>query len=573
VIPSNRGVGALGMMVAAISLVVASCVGDGPPPGPPPGAPSVEDMARTLGRDVVTALARGYVPGRSGEVLLVPAPWNVLGQWNNGLRGPDDPRTTHATPWSYHQRVPIVLYGPGYVREGVRSDRSVDVADLAPTFANLVGLPFDAPDGRALRDGLLSASERGSPPRVVVLVAYDGGGWNVLRRWPEAWPLLRRLGREGALYTNATVGSSPSLTAPVHATMGTGGYPRFHGLPENTARLPGGEVDEIFFHEADPALLRGPTIADAWDAANGNRPWVGLLGFESWHLGMMGKGTRASGGDRDVAVLWERERFDFRTNLEVYRLPRSLPSRADLDSLLGDLDAADGARDGRWLGNDVSGEETFPIPGTPAFVEFQGLVLERLLEDEPIGLDGVTDFLFVELKSADYAGHIWNMAGPEVGQVLATQDRLLASLVEALDRTAGPGRWVMAITADHGQTPVPSETGGLRIDRGELQRDIDRYFGEDIVEALHPSEIFLDVPAMRAAGIDIEDVARYVGAYRFGDGFPPGSDRASIARNVLDRPVFAGALPGLLVARMRPADLAGLGPGAYPEGDLSSPPR
>ena len=24
-----------------------------------------------------------------------------------------DPRTTHPTPWDYHQRVPIVLYGPG----------------------------------------------------------------------------------------------------------------------------------------------------------------------------------------------------------------------------------------------------------------------------------------------------------------------------------------------------------------------------------------------------------------------------------------------------------------------------
>ena len=559
------------VVAVGLSLVAAACV-DGPrAPGPPAGAPSVEEMARVLGRDVVTHVARGYVPGRSGEILVVPEPWNVLGQWNNGLRGMNDPRTTHASPWSYHQRVPLVVYGPGHVRAGVRSQRSVDVADLPPTFAELLGFRFAAPAGEVLAEALEPPGRRAEPPRVIVLVAYDGGGWNVLERWPDAWPALRALAEGGTTYLNATVGSSPSLTAPVHANMGTGGYPRYHGLPENTARRPDGEISEIYYKEADPVLLRGPTVADAWDRANGNRPWVGLLGFESWHLGMMGKGTRAPGGDHDVAILWEREEFDFRTNEDVYRLPPYLPEPTELAPLLHDLDAIDGARDDRWLGNDLLSGDTFILPGTPAFVEFQADVLDRLVRREPIGRDEDTDFLFVELKSTDYAGHIWNMVKPEVREVLEAQDRLVASLVGALDRTVGPGRWVLAVTADHGQTPIPTTMGGLRIDRTQLETDIEDYFGADIIEAVHPTELYLDLEAMGDAGISSEDVARYVGDYRYGDGLPEGADPEGIPGPLLDRRVFAGALPDSVLRAMTPADLAALGPGSYPEGDLTTP--
>jgi hypothetical protein len=554
-----------------LALTPATCLGDDGAPAPPPGAPSVMDMARALGRDVVTHMARGYVPGRSGEILLAPKPWNVLGQWNNGLRGANDPRTTHASPWAYHQRVPIVLFGPGHVRAGVQSQRPVDVADLAPTFADLLGFDFDAPDGQSLTEAL-EPPGRQSPPRVVVLVAYDGGGWNVLEQWPDAWPVLRALAGNGTTYLNATVGSSPSLTAPVHATMGTGGYPRYHGLPENTARRPDGEISEVYYKRADPVLLRGPTVADGWDAANGNRAWVGLLGFESWHLGMMGKGARGAVGDRDLAILWEREEFDFRTNEDAYRdLPAYLPEATALGPFLDQLDARDGARDDRWQGNDLFRWDTFILPGTPAFVDFQSAVLQRLLRREPVGRDGLTDFLFVEMKTTDYGGHIWNMLRPEMGEIVEAQDRMVGDLVGSLDEIVGPGRWVLALTADHGQTPLPSRTGGLRIDRVQLEGDIEAYFGADIVEALHPSELYLTKEEMDVAGISLEDVARYVGDYRYGDGLPDGTDVASIPPDLLDRRVFAGALPGSFVRSLTPAGMAALGPGEYPQGDLTSP--
>jgi Type I phosphodiesterase / nucleotide pyrophosphatase len=551
----------------AASLAASACSESRSERGADP-LPSVSAMADDLGADVVRRLRRGYVPGRSGEILLVPRPGNVLGQWTGGLRGKDDPRTTHAAPWADQQRVPIILHGPPHVPSGVVSDAPADMADLAPTLAGLLRFPFRAPDGRPL-PGALDGTH-GPPPRAVVVVVYDGGGWNLLDHWRGRWPVLRELARRGITYVNATAGSAPSSTAPVHASLGTGAYPSAHGVSENTIRLPRGELGNVYFERADTRLLAAPTLADAWDRANGNRPWVGMLGYEDWHLGMMGRGAGRPGGDRDVAILWEYESGRFWTNPVDYRLPAGLPPRAVLDERLRALDGRDGVVDGRWLSLDLKSSAF--MPASPAFVEYQARALAGMLRGEPIGEDAMTDLLFVTLKSSDIGGHAWNLFGAEEGRVLAAQDRALRLVVSSLDREVGRGRWVLALTADHGLTPLPPRVGGLRIDRFELGRDVDRHFGAPIVETVHPSQLYLREEELRRAGITVEDVARYLGGYRYGDGIPPGTplDRESTRR--LAEPVLAGALPGSYLSGLTDEAIDALGVSRWDAGDLTSPP-
>jgi predicted AlkP superfamily pyrophosphatase or phosphodiesterase len=556
------------LLVLALATSAVGCTGPPERVGPPRG---FLEMSRALGADVVEHLVRGYVPGRSGEIVLVPEPWNVLGRWGGGLRNDADPRTSHATPWSYHQRVPVILYGPGFIRNGERSARSVDVADLAPTFAELMGFRFAAPDGHVLREALVPADRRPDPPRAVVLVAYDGGGWNVLEQWPQAWPEERRLAAGGTTFLNATIGSSPSVTAPVHSTMGTGTYPETHGVAENTARLPGGEVGEVYLHRADPAVMRAETVADAWDRSNGNRPWVGLLGHHSWHLGMMGQGARAPGGDRDVAVLWDDESDEFWTNEEYYTLPDYLPPREALDRRVREMDASDGALDGRWRGEVLAGNPYW-LPGTPAFAAYQGEAVLEIVRNEPLGEDRVTDLLFVELKSMDVAGHVWNMLAQQQEAILRAQDHVLGSLVRELDRKVGRGRYVLAITADHGQTPMPSSTGGLRIDQERLLDAVNDHFAIDVVEAAHPSELYVDLQALDAADATLDEVARWVGDFRYGEGLPDGTDAGTIPEELLNRRVFAAALPGSFLEGLTGDEILALGPGKFPEGDLHTSP-
>lgn len=542
----------------------------------------MEEMAEAVGQDVLAALRRGYHPATSADIAWVPEPYNVVVRWSGeGLGTTDaDPKTSHATPWDYHQRVPIVLYGPEHIRQGATSARPVDVTSFPATFGALQqGIPPDFkpgpldypyPPGGPLKEAFTGGD---APPRVIVLVAYDGGGWNLLEQWPEAWPQLRRIMGDGTVYTNATIGSAPAVTTAIHANMGTGTYPSSHGMAEITGRRPDGSVGDLFFeHDVDPRLLLDPTEGDLWDLETDNEAWVGMVGYESWHLAMMSHGAAWPGGDRDAAVLWDPEAGgigDFFTNEELYELPDYLPSSFELRERLVGLDGTDGAIDGFWRGYDLADPDV--VPATPAFVEHQGDALLRMIEREPIGADETTDMLFLELKPGDFGGHLWNMMAPEAEEVLRAQDAVLGEMVRALDRKVGEGEWVLAFTADHGQTPLPETTGGLRIHPDMVGRDIDAYFGRKIVQKTTPSGLFLDREAMRAAGITVEEVARFVGAYRYGDGLPKDADPSVIPDDELERRVFAGAFPGDYLGSLTEADIEAAEPGGFPEGELTEP--
>jgi hypothetical protein len=286
---------------------------------------------------------------------------------------------------------------------------------------------------------------------------------------------------------------------------------------------------------------------------------------------MMGKGGLAREGDRDVAVLWDRKRSRFWVNEDFYTLPTYLPAPSVLDARLRVLDGSDGALDATWHGHDLA--DPTVVPGTPAFVEYQGRALMEMLHREPIGDDAVTDLLFVELKAADFGGHIWNMEAPEEATVIQAEDRVLGNLVRTLDHRIGPNAYVLAVTADHGQTPNPALTGGLRVDREEVGGDVNRYFGTDIVEDASPDDVYLRMDRLREAGITVEDVARFLGDYRYRDGLARGSDVEGLPTGMLDRRVFVAALPGTFVAGLSRTEIEALGPGAFPQGDLTTPPR
>jgi hypothetical protein len=564
--------------LCTISLVLAaSCTdggtGDGPP-GAPPGAPSVEEMADRLGADVVEHLWRGYYPGRSADIGFVPEPGTTVVRWSGEGLGTDlaDPRTTHPTPWDYHQRVPIVLHGPGFIRGGSEARRPVDVTDIPQTLVRVMGWDGFPGPGGVLREALLPPARRNGEAKVAVVVAYDGGGWNLLREWPDAWPFQRRMMRRGFTYLNATIGSAPAVTSAIHANMGTGAYPRTHGMSEITARLPDGTIGDIWLDEADPRLLETATLGDVWDVENGNRPWVGMIGYESWHLGMMSHGAESPDeADRDVGVLWEPEPEpgEFFTNEEYYELPSYLPGEGNLEEHLRDLDGEDGAIDHEWMGWDL--RDPLVVPGTPAFVEHQGDALIEMVEREPIGEDPVPDLLFVELKPTDFGGHLWNMVAPEEEFVLRAQDRVLRELVAALDRKVGRNEYVLILTADHGQTPRPETVGGLRVHPDILGRRVNEYFGVRLVRKVTPSGIFVDRDLVEREGIRLEDVARFVATYRYGDGLPADADRAAIPPEELERRVFAAALPSTFFEALEAPDVFAFGDSEYPEGDLTAP--
>src|SRR5919204_426239 len=78
---------------------------------------------------------RAYHPGRMGDLQLVLTPGSASTYAPESLSlVRRDPRSSHALPWMYLERVPIVVYAPGIVGRGDSVDR-VTLADVAPTAA------------------------------------------------------------------------------------------------------------------------------------------------------------------------------------------------------------------------------------------------------------------------------------------------------------------------------------------------------------------------------------------------------------------------------------------------------
>jgi predicted AlkP superfamily pyrophosphatase or phosphodiesterase len=553
-------------LAAAVAAIAAYTLR--PETGVPDDAPTIGEMAADVGGNIMTHLKRGDYPGRSGDVIAVPKPYSyMIGRWDYTSLDSQDPwvNTTHPNPWDYLTEVPIILRGPG-VPEGITNDTPVDIAGLASTYADLLGVDGYEGAQPPLPGGIEDGTKA---PKVILSIVIDGAGWNVLRQHPQSWPTIARLREEGTTYTAATIGSAPSTTGALHATFGTGVYPVDHGIIGNVFRNESGEIVDVYLDDADGRYLEKPTVAELWDEQNNGEPVIGTISYEGWHLGMIGHGAQRDGGDRDYAALWDVDEMEWWINEDFFTLPSGL-GETDIDALESyeeSLDGRDGLEDGNWYGHELDVLREPTVRGaSPAFAKLTGDAVVGMLEDEPFGEDSLTDIAWIELKAPDSAGHAWNMLRPEVGDVLAETDAQIARMLAVLDEKVGRDNYLVSISADHGQQPLAEMFGAWRISIPEVGDDINDRFG-NIVVKVTTSDVYLDHDAMESNGVTAEDVARFLGAYTLGDNIPeevPGADRVPESR--LDDRVYAGAFPGSYLRSASYEEFEELGDGIYPEG-------
>lgn len=502
--------------------------------GPAVGAPSGEWLERacTLTPELVKRVRRDVFPGRSPELIAVPEEPNYFG----GFIG-----TSHSGPWDYVQEVPLVFYGPGHIRSQGRIavGHEPTVTDLAPTLAELLGTdwPGDRP-GRIVSDALQPGT---APPKLVVVVVWDGGGLNTLRAFPQAWPNLRRIMRSGT-WVAATVGSSPSVTPAIHANIGTGAFPSQHGVVDIDIRSGDDTIDS--FEDGSPEHLEIPTLADLYDVTTDNKAMVGMFGSNPWHYGMMSRGTFHSGGDKDIAALVAADGSKLIGHRRWYSFPPYLNEAGGFDEAIRATDLEDGQLDSLWLGNDVL-SNTYDAKQTPALAIYTTEMIKSLLEREHFGRDDVTDLFFVNYKPIDLVGHRWNMLSPEGEGVLRQTDEELGELEAFLNGLVGRGNWVMALTADHGQTPTANATTAWPIDMAELMADIADRFGvpQKLFDRTRPGHFWLDVPTMKGAGIKPEDIADFISDYRLEGNTSQSRPLIEKYAGRADERLFSGAWP------------------------------
>ncbi|HVF54455.1 MAG TPA: alkaline phosphatase family protein [Actinomycetota bacterium] len=501
--------------------------------------PDFETQACALPSPWLERIQRGFNEPRSGQISILPRTPMYMASGAGGW--------SHSGPWDYLQDIPLVFYGPGIVPAIGEVARPVTLADVAPTMAELVGWPRGVRGGDVLEEVMGPGGWKA--PKLIVTVVWDGGGWNTLEAWESSWPELARMMTRGVSYRSATVGSSPSVTPAVHSTLGTGVFPAMHGITGVPLRDERGEVVDAFLKGESARFLETRTFAELWDERVDGRAEVGMVGYEPWHLGMIGAGAEVSSGDKDDAAWLDIKTNEWITNETHYSLPAAIARTAGLDEDLATLDAEDGAVDGSWLDHPILSDRA-RIEETPAFIRYHARVLVELIAAEGYGRDSITDLLFTNFKQIDRVGHYFNMASEEVEQSLRVTDEQLPILTDELDDLVGRGRWVLIVTADHGQQPDAPEAGGYGIRPKEVAADIRAEFGP-VVEAVWPTEVFLDDDALAEHDVTIEEIARWLGEYEVGDNIEEGLGEEE--NLIVPRPerVFEMAIPARLLPGLR----------------------
>ena len=532
-------------------LVVASGLTAGPSDTATARAPDQDlvDLACSLPHAYLLRTWRGWSPDRGAELSWIPKEPDFVG---SGL--------PHVGPWDYIQQVPMLWYGPGYIRARGKVNRPVTLADIAPTQADLLGFRFEAVDGSTMTEALDPAVRRDgyTPPKLIVVLVWDAGGINVLEEHDGLWPFTKRLIPKGTWYTNAFVGSSPTSTAQDHATIGTGAYPIHHGIVGHHFQIDGNDTTPW---QLGPSFMVLPTLADLYDFSTDNRSVVGAVGTADIHLGMLGHGAFWNGGDRDIALTRSAAVKDTATTEgDTWNLPEELLPYYKLADYANDvkgfqadkdeLDRADGKYDGKWRDNDI--KQLLKGFDTPARTPYQERVVESVVRHEEFGRDEVPDLLYLNFKEIDYISHVWSMNSAEMGDAVKYQDQALRRFVGFLDDTVGKNAWAMVVTADHAAMPDPAVSGGYQISTSPIEAGIEATFDQDddavpVVDLVQPAQAFLDEAELQQNGFEMADVARYVmsltQADTAGGGVTPEPGHEG-------DPVFQAAFPSDLMASL-----------------------
>lgn len=454
-------------------------------------------------RDFLERFARAYFPGRTGQLVLVPREGHMITK-----RGPAE-RFMHGSPWPYDSRIPFLVSGPAFVRQGTLAE-PVSLQDMAPTLAELIGVAMPATCSGRSRSAILKA--RGEPPRLVLLAVLDGMRADYFDRHAAVLPTLDRLRREGAWFRNAQLDYLPTITSLAHATVATGADPRVHGIVANAFfdRVAGQASDA--YPALAPRQLMALTLADVWNIRTGGRAVIiGQGSTARAAIPLAGHGACLLNGRRVIAASYNQQTGGWDTNAECFRLPDYLK-----DESAGRL--YEGS-DGLWLGHPIG--TPADVRGSALFSKFETDALKLMIQREPVGTDAVTDLVLVNLKTPDYVGHRYGPDSAELHATLAALDRDLAGVVAALDAKVGRERYVVAVTADHGMPAEPDAS------RGES-----RVYTDDIVALVHETldplqkrlvkhyepenmQLAIDTDRLLELGLDLEALRRLMEAQPF----------------------------------------------------------
>ena len=349
-----------------------------------------------------------------------------------------------------------------------------------------------------------SAAAAASPrvPLVVVLVV-DQMRADYLELYGNQFTAgFKRLTDEGATFRRAAYPYLNTVTCAGHSTIATGAFPYRHGMVLNawwdreTARSRPCTTDRFATNIAYRGTVTGGDSAESLLVPTLSEQ-VHNAGGKTVSISLKNRSAITMAGRNPSAVVWFDERAGWTTSSAFTKAPldwlkaylEAHPHEADRGKVWNRL-----LPDAAYRGGDEAPGERLPGGWTRVFPHEIGAppeqfhtqwqrspladeYLERLaihaIDTLDLGQGARTDFLGVSFSTLDLVGHQYGPASHEVQDVLFRLDRTIGRLLDQLDARVGRGRYVLALSSDHGVAPLPEQSGGKRQPSAEIIATID----------------------------------------------------------------------------------------------------
>jgi predicted AlkP superfamily pyrophosphatase or phosphodiesterase len=346
-------------------------------------------------------------------------------------------------------------------------------------------------------------------PKLVLVIVVDQFRYDYLERFGDLFGTggFKRLMNEGALFTSANYDYVPTYTACGHAAIFSGSVPAQNGIVGNSwFDREAGKVRVMVIDDsthlitgnglsgkgasASPRYLSGTTIGDQMRLASN---------FESKVIAASLKDRAAvlPGGQRPNGAFWFNEANGEFVSSDYYF--KELPSWVKKFDSADRPDRYFGMKWDRALSADAykrAQAENLPLqhsplgshfpysvtggedkPGqrfyaafqyTPFASEYLAEFAKAAIEGESLGADSFPDLLSISFSSPDLAGHFYGPDSQEIEDTYIRLDRVIADLLNYIDKKVGLANTIIAVTGDHGVAPVPEYARSKGFDAARL---------------------------------------------------------------------------------------------------------
>ncbi|MFA6527235.1 MAG: alkaline phosphatase family protein [Candidatus Babeliales bacterium] len=386
------------------------------------------------------------------------------------------------------------------------------------------------------------------PPKLTVVVVIDQCAWHYFNRLkPFFTGGLKELLDRGVVYTQAYHAHGIPETTPGHHAIATGTLPKDHGAItnqwldndchkiayDNDASLYSSILDNgtnvcqgksahntMVDGLSDQFMLRslGTTQNNVFALSLKSYPAIamaGRMGKALWFNEKTGKFTSSRRYFKKLPD-WV---IDFNKKESIAKIPLfdwdlAYPSNAPAYDFPYIDDKAHAAYKFSLIGKgavrvDLSKKEPYEFfmrcpSASESLLRFAQTCLKEYFDAK--GQERM--LLWVSLSNLDLLGHMYGPDSREVVDMLYHIDHQLKGFIEALDQIAGSGKYLLALTADHGVAPIPEiqqKKGfhqALRISQDKLIAGMNmhiqkRFQVSGVVASFEPSFFWLNQSIMK----------------------------------------------------------------------------